>query len=141
MQKLRLFSSRSAAKQVLEVMFDGSCGLCRTEVDLLRRTKVGSDASQTRFINIASGEFCVSTMGHWEGRIKSVDELYAEMHVFDVNSGVMYKRVEAFRQLYLHLGAPRWLVQWTSKPPFDSMTDSGYTIFLRYIRPVLSRCL
>jgi len=140
MQSVRLFSSRSS-KQVVEVLYDGSCGLCRREIEFLRRTKVGCDDSQTRFINIASGNFEVQSMPHWKGQVSSIDELYSEMHVFDVSTGIMHRRVGAFRHLYLHLGVPRVLVQWTEAPPFDKMMDSAYEVFLRRIRPVLGKLL
>jgi len=131
-----------SAKQVVEVLFDGSCGLCRREIDLLRRTKVGADATRTKFINIASRDFNFEEkVNTWKEQVKSVDELLAEMHVFDVTSGVMHKRVNAFRHLYLHLGAPGFLVQWTSIYPFNIILDSSYTLFLKYIRPVLSRAV
>jgi len=136
----RLFSSSRSIEQVVEVLYDGSCGLCRREISLLRQTKVGRDSSRTKFIDIANRDFDLEEkMLHWKGQVKSVDQLLSEMHVFDVTNGIMHRRVGAFRHLYLHLGAPSFLVQWTTIPPFDSFMDSSYTLFLKYIRPVLSR--
>ena len=136
----RFFSSSRSAEKVVEVLYDGSCGLCRREISLLRQTRVGRDSSRTKFIDIANRDFNLEEkMVDWKGQVKSVDQLLSEMHVFDVTNGVMHTRVAAFRHLYLHLGAPSFLVHWTTIPPFDSLMDSSYTLFLRYIRPVLSR--
>ena len=135
---IRLFSSTMNETEV-EVLYDGSCGLCRREIALLRKTTIGSNESKTRFINIATREFDFDEkMKFWKGQVANVDDLMKEMHVFDVRQGIMYKRVAAFRHLYIHLGAPKFLIEWTSKPPFDRFLDSAYQIFLNHIRPVLS---
>jgi predicted DCC family thiol-disulfide oxidoreductase YuxK len=120
-----LHRTAASTASALEVLYDGSCPLCAAEIGLLRRTRVGSDASRTVFVDISARGF------DEEARGVPLDRLMDEMHVWEPASGVMHTRVPAFVRLYEHLGAPRWAVAWTSFYPFSSLLDAAYTRFAR----------
>ena len=85
-----------------------------------------SRAHLVEFVNVADRGF--EAEAWFAGRRvapKALDDLFAEMHVFDEASGQLHTRVAAFRCLYAALGYPR-LLGWTRHQPFDALADAAY---------------
>ena len=81
----RASTASSARAPPLEVLYDGSCPLCAAEIGLLRRTRVGGDASRTSFVDISARGF------DEEARGVPLEKLMDEMHVWEPASGVMHR--------------------------------------------------
>ena len=136
---------------VLHVLYDGDCPLCRGEIALLRRTRVGADAAKTRFVDVSSrsGEAAGAAAGD-RAAAYGLDgaALLAEMHVAECAAGPgpprvlrVHRRVAAFRSIYTHLfGLSEGALAWTARAPFDALLDAAYAGFLR-ARPSIGRLL
>lgn len=120
----RHMSTAAAPDKRMHVLFDGSCPLCRKEINLL--TKLKRSKEELHFIDIAEKGFTPAQYP----TSPSLDQLMAEMHVFDPRHQRMYTKMEAFRQLYSALGLG-WLWAWTAVWPFRPAADAAYLAFAR----------
>jgi len=113
-----------------EVFYDGECGLCRREIQMLdwldRKDRIV-------FTDIAAPDF------DGEGTVGlSYDVLMAEIHGRTA-AGEIVTGVEVFRQLYGRVGL-RYFV-WISRVPIiKQMCDAGYVLFARNRLRLTGRC-
>jgi predicted DCC family thiol-disulfide oxidoreductase YuxK len=105
----------------LEVFYDGLCGLCRREMEWLKRK---NREGKVRFTDIAAPGFDAAAYG------KTWDEFMAQMYG-RLPDGTWLVGLDTFDALYrvLHLG---WMVRWTRWSWFRPGTDLMYRWFAKY---------
>lgn len=103
------------------MLYDGSCPICAKEVSFLRTFQ---KAPAVAFINISDPAFDPSPYSP----IK-LEDLVDEMHVYDIPSKTMHKRVPAFHHLYSTLGYP--FLGFTKAWPFNILSDKAYGFIAR----------
>ena len=82
----------------VQVLFDGSCSICATEMEIYRRK---DHDGRLIFVNISSPKFDPTPYG------VTLKELMYEMHCIDRNKRI-YRGVDAFRVIWLAFPASRW---------------------------------
>lgn len=120
-------SQPPAAQTQCDVYYDGSCPLCRAEIDLYRR--IGSHA---RFRDLTSEDALPAGVTR--------DQAFARFHVTD-NHGHVHSGARAFAELWkVSPGGWRLLGHVVAVPPFVWIAEGAYRVFL-YIRPTLQRAV
>jgi len=112
--------------QPVTVFFDGSCPLCRREIDFYRG-RSGADAVLWED---------VSANGTVRCELETCD-LLSRFHVRGSN-GTLYSGARAFAEMWTALPRFRWLGLIVKTPPFVWLFEGLYRIFL-IIRPLLQR--
>ena len=111
----RLFSS---GPHKVVMLYDGSCPLCAREVAFLQTF---TRAPLVRFLNVATAP--PAAIAPYTAQPAAA--LLDEMHVFDLSTSTMHRRVDAFRKLYGTLGYS--FLEFTRFWPFDALSDRAYT--------------
>ena len=106
---------------ITQMLYDGSCPLCAKEVSFLRTF---NRAQAVSFINIADPAFDPSPYSPI-----TREALIDEMHVYDLTTNTMHKRVPAFHHLYSTLGYP--FLGFTRVWPFNVLSDQAYGFIAR----------
>lgn len=110
-------------KYPLEIFFDGSCGVCSTEMSYYR-----SIADQRiEFIDIADVDFDAEAFG------RTAEEFQRQLHVRDAD-GRYFTGVEAFRKLWEALPSPFYplLSSLVGLPGVHATARIGYAFFARF---------
>lgn len=109
------------------IYFDGSCALCRAEIEHYRRCDIGGTLS---FVDVSDPEASVPSDLIRQNALK-------RFHVRNEN-GRLLSGAAAFVELWRHL--PRWriLARRAALPGMMTALDFGYAVFLP-IRPFISR--
>ncbi|MEO0399790.1 MAG: DUF393 domain-containing protein [Pseudomonadota bacterium] len=107
----------------LTVYYDGSCPLCRREIDYYR-----ARAEDVEFLD-------VSTTCSVLGDDLNCDEALRRFHVRDA-AGTLFSGAGAFAQLWLRTPSLRWAGAIFSRQPFRAVADVAYHAFLT-VRPVI----
>lgn len=85
----------------LEVYYDGSCPLCRAEIDAIRA--VETSAGELAFTDCAAAGFDAAPLAmHGIGKA----DLMRELHARDAD-GNWHRGVDAFAQMYYRAGLPQ----------------------------------
>jgi len=109
------------------VFFDGSCPLCRAEIDLYRR----QDGEQRLcFVDVSRSE-APPAPGLTAG------EAMARFHVREAD-GTLRSGAAAFVALWAHVPGWRWLARIARLPGVTAVLEGAYRLFLP-VRPFLSR--
>ena len=95
-----------------------ACGLRRRR---RRRPRRRGDPPLVRFLNVATAP--PAAIAPYTAQPAAA--LLDEMHVFDLSTSTMHRRVDAFRKLYGTLGYS--FLEFTRFWPFDALSDRAYT--------------
>ena len=113
---------RPADHTVATVFYDGSCALCRREIDHYRKLR-GSD--KLRWIDIVQDERMLAAHG------LSYQTAMARLHVLGAN-GRWQTGVNGFVELWSHLPAYRWLAITVRRCHLTTMLEWFYSRFARW---------
>lgn len=107
----------------LTIFYDGSCGVCSTEITYYRSIA----DHRVNFVNIAGADFKAEAYG------KTADEFQAKLHARDAD-GQYFTGVEAFRRLWEALPSPFYplLSSIVGLPGIHFASRLGYSVFARY---------
>ncbi len=114
------------SKPDLTVYFDGSCPLCRREIDFYRRRATGR---AIEWIDVSAANEV--------GEGLSCQTALARFHV-RLADGSLVSGGLAFATLWRHIPGWRWLGRLGSVPPLSWILELGYRAFLP-LRPRLQR--
>ena len=114
----------------LTVFYDGSCSLCRREIEFYRRRV---DSNRTRWADVSA----CPPEALPEGLTRQ--DAMARFHVQRAD-GVLVSGVGAFTELWAHTPGFRWLGCVARLPIIHGVLDRAYGIFLDW-RPVLQKIL
>lgn len=112
--------------EVCAVYYDGSCPLCRLEIDYYQALQ-----SEADFIDISQGYGLPDGLNHGAAM--------ARFHIKDGN-GVVKSGAAAFCELWKNTPGWRWLGQVVSVPPLVWIAEIGYRGFL-LIRPIFQKLM
>jgi len=109
----------------LLVFFDGSCGVCATEMQLYRKK---DHEGRLVFIDISTPGFDPAPYG------LSHAEFMSQMHAID-REGTVFRAIEAFRAIWLAFPASSYygaLGTIIALPGISGLARIGYALFARY---------
>lgn len=109
------------------VFFDGSCPLCRAEIDLYRRQD--GDA-RLCFVDVSATDMAPAPD-------LSAREAMARFHVREAD-GTLRSGAAAFVALWSEIPRWRWLASFARLPGVTPVLEGAYRLFLP-VRPYLSR--
>lgn len=115
-----------------QVFYDGACPICRREMAALqqRAQKSPQLAHRVSFVDFTEPDFQPESCG------RTMSQLMAELHVYDLRRGQFLVGMAALRVLYRALGLGG-MVNWTGLPVLKSGCDLAYKVFAKF-RPRLS---
>lgn len=111
---------------LLTVYFDGSCPLCRREIDMYRRLP---QAMNLTWVDVSAGQDL--------GGVLSCEAAMARFHVRD-SQGRLFSGAAAFSCLWRVFPGWRWLGLLSAWPPLSWLFEGAYRLFLP-LRPSLQR--
>ena len=114
----------------LTVFYDGSCSLCRREIEFYRRRV---DSNRTRWADVSA----CPPEALPEGLTRQ--DAMARFHVQRAD-GALISGAGAFAELWAHTPGFRWLGCVARLPIIHGVLDRAYGIFLDW-RPVLQKLL
>jgi predicted DCC family thiol-disulfide oxidoreductase YuxK len=109
------------------VFYDGSCPLCRAEIDLYRR----QDGDQRLcFVDVSTADAAPAPG-------LTAPEAMARFHLREAD-GTLRSGAAAFVALWSHVPGWRWLARFARLPGVTPVLEGAYRLFLP-VRPRLSR--
>lgn len=117
-------------KPEIRVFYDGSCPLCKTEIEFYQRLKV---TNPIEWVNISGEADANLPTG------LSQQQAMERFHIVDAN-GQAHSGARAFLLVWMQMPAFRRLGRICSWTPIERLLEFVYGGFLR-IRPYLSRLL
>jgi len=121
-------TAKETMDNVLKVLFDGECPLCKREINWLKTRK---QVLPVDYIDISLPSFSAEQYGFTQALVMA--EMTAVLNEKKLIG------MEVFRELYSRVGLG-WLLWITNFTPFKQVADFGYSIFARNRLRLTGRC-
>ena len=113
----------------IEVFYDGSCPLCRREINYYQKLK---SINKIEWIDISNGLLTEKLRG------LPVEELKRRLHVIK-NDDVLLTGGAAFSEIWLNISGFALVGRLFKMKPFSIFIELMYLIFL-WVRPFIQKC-
>jgi predicted DCC family thiol-disulfide oxidoreductase YuxK len=107
----------------MQVFYDGGCPVCSREIAFYR-ARPGADGFE--WVDVHRAE---EPLGPGLSREAAIARLHVRLA-----DGTLLSGAAAFAAMWRNMPGLRWLGRWLQVPPFDSLAELGYRIFLRVRR-------
>jgi len=121
MNEKRTSFKRQGKKGKLTIFFDGSCKLCKTEIDFYRRR---NKEHHFQFVDISCRDTNLPNN-------LTRERARERFHVLK-SDNTLISGVQAFAEIWSYLDGWRWLACVVSVPIITTVLEQGYHFFLKY---------
>ncbi|RDX83464.1 putative protein, mitochondrial [Mucuna pruriens] len=114
----------------IKMLYDGDCPLCMREVNMLRERN--KSYGTIKFVDIGSDDYSPK-----ENQGLDYETVMGRIHAI-LSNGTVVTDVEAFRELYEHVGLG-WVYAITKYEPIAKIADSIYGVWAKYRLQITGR--